>query len=77
MDLNTPVRGDGPALFLPPCLEFRRDVARAKELDRLPWSCLYQGRFRVCQVDPGEMGGVYLPPPGTGARPGKLSRRHL
>lgn len=47
-----PVRGDGPALFLPPCLEFRGDVARAKELYRLPWSCLYQGGFRACQSDP-------------------------
>jgi hypothetical protein len=57
MVLHAPVRGDGPALFLPPCLEFRGDVARAKELYRLPWSCLYQGGFRACQSDPGEMGG--------------------
>lgn len=54
MGLHAPVRGDGPALFLPPCLEFRGDVARAKELYCLPWSGLYQGGFRACQADPGE-----------------------
>lgn len=77
MILYAPVRGDGLALFLPPCMEFRGDVARAKELYRLAWSCLYQGGFWVCQADPGEMEGMYLPPPGTGARPRKLSCRHL
>lgn len=69
---HAPVREDGPALSLPPCLEFRGNVARAKELYRLPWSRLYQGGFRAGQADPGEMVGMRLPPPGTGPRPGRL-----
>lgn len=52
MILHAPVRGDGLALFLPPCMEFRGDVARAKELYRLAWSCLDQGGFQACQADP-------------------------